>query len=91
MIAEQGFNDATGAREIRRAVAAILESPLSDAILLIQSRGLAVKHVVAQVSDDGKLEIVPWTNLEAIEADERNNVKPIITAEISEAAKTLHS
>ncbi len=91
LIAEQGFNDATGAREIRRAVAAILESPLSDAILLIQSRGLAVKHVVAQVSDDGKLEIVPWTNLEAIEADERNNVKPIITAEISEAAKTLHS
>jgi ATP-dependent Clp protease ATP-binding subunit ClpC len=90
LIAEQGFNDATGAREIRRAVAGILESPLSDAILKIQSSGMAVTHVVAHVSGDGKLEIVPWTNVDAIEVDELNNVKPIITAEIAEAAKTLH-
>ena len=91
LIAEQGFNDATGAREIRRAVSAILESPLSDAILKIQSSGMTVTHVVAQVSGAGKLEIVPWSNLDALEPDELNNVKPIITTEVHEAIKTLHS
>ena len=91
LIAEQGFSESNGAREIRRAVTAILESPLSDAILQIQTSGMTVTHVVAQVSSDGQLEIVPWTNLDALEAGEQNNVVPLISQRVDDAVKTLHS
>ncbi len=90
LIAKQGFSESNGAREIRRAVTAILESPLSDAILQIQTSGATVTHVVAQVSSDGQLEIVPWTNLDALEAGEQSNVVPLISQRVDDAVKTLH-
>ena len=76
VIVEEGFSEANGAREVRRAVTALLDSPLSDALLQIEAEGSQVNHLVAQMSIDapGTIEITPLSLEES-----KGNVKPIIS------------
>lgn len=75
LIVKEGFSEANGAREIRRAVTSLLESPLSDAMLHLRAANSEVTHVVAQLStkNPGTVEIVPLT-----ESISQGNVKPMI-------------
>jgi ATP-dependent Clp protease ATP-binding subunit ClpC len=77
MIVQEGFSEAHGAREIRRAVTTLLESPLSDAMLHLRAENSDAVHLMAQMSTDtpGTVEIVPVTSTEPAS---KGNVKPII-------------
>ena len=76
-IIQEGFSEAHGAREIRRAITALLESPLSDAMLHLRAENSDAVHLLAQMSTEhpGTIEIVPVTSTEPIS---KGNVKPII-------------
>lgn len=81
-IVQEGFSDENGAREIRRAVIALLDDPISDTLLQLRSEQSDVTHIVAQVSAERpeEIEITPLCS--------KGNVRPIgKTADVARAQR----